>query len=147
MSDEARINITMNKLSHTLNWVSNQIAIKSVVALSTMSCVFAFFLWSMIPLVFPAMQGIVFYISGGVLQLVLLPLIMVGQKLSSTRSSTNHDRLNQRQDQITHVLTDIHTLMKDQDEDAAVLRDIQANQRILASQVAELAQLVRDQKI
>ena len=81
---------------------SAKIALSSVVLMSTMSCVFAFFVWSLIPLIWPNATGIVAYVSADIIQLVALPLIMVGQKLANDnhqdQRAENHEEVTSRQE-------------------------------------------------
>lgn len=64
--------------------INDWLAIHCTMRVATMGCVWLFLLWSILPLIWPATRDTVFYVSGGILQLVLLPLIMVGQaKLSA----------------------------------------------------------------
>lgn len=65
-----------------MNW-NEKIAVWVVRKIATMTCVYAFTIWALLPLVDPNLQSIVFYVSGGILQLVLLPLIMVGSDIIS----------------------------------------------------------------
>lgn len=52
---------------------------------STMACFYIFFAWSILPLLAGSTRELVFYISGGILQLILLPLINVTTKRESQR--------------------------------------------------------------
>ena len=60
--------------------------------LSTMTCFYLFFCWAILPLLFSTTRDIVFYVSGGILQLVLLPLIAVNTKQESAKIN---ERANQ----------------------------------------------------
>ncbi len=57
------------------------LAAKITQGMATMWCAYVFLLWSLIPLIFPEAQSVVFYVSGGIIQLVALSLIMVGQNV------------------------------------------------------------------
>ncbi|WP_407310480.1 hypothetical protein [Desulfosporosinus sp. SB140] len=71
------------------------LAAKITQGMATMWCAYAFLFWSLIPLVFPAAQSVVFYVSGGIIQLVALSLIMVGQDVlgrgSIRQAKETHD--------------------------------------------------------
>jgi len=71
------------------------LAVKITQGMATMWCAYAFLLWSLIPVVWPQTQTVVFYVSGGIIQLVALSLIMVGQTVlgeaSEQRSKVTHD--------------------------------------------------------
>ena len=72
-----------------MNRFNERIALWTVDRIGTMGCVWVFLAWSLLPLIWPASRDSVFYVSGGVLQLVLLPLIMVGQDLK-TKALQDH---------------------------------------------------------
>lgn len=80
-----------------LKTINNKIALTSVGLMSSIWCVYLFTIWSLLPSVFPDLQNLVFYVSGGVIQLVALPLIMVGQNLiganAEQRAQEDHERL------------------------------------------------------
>ena len=56
-----------------------------------------FFGWSILPLIVTSSRDIVFYVSGGIFQLILLPLMGVNTKLESrkleTRAQQDHDAI------------------------------------------------------
>lgn len=84
----------MFKHFHNFNdWLARH----TVAAMSSMFCVYAFMIWSLLPSLDAKWEQIVFYVSGGVIQLVALPLIMVGQKLegkdNDRRSKQDHEML------------------------------------------------------
>ena len=55
------------------------LAAKITQGMSTMWCAYVFLIWSLLPAIWPQTQNVVFYVSGGIIQLVALSLIMVGQ--------------------------------------------------------------------
>jgi hypothetical protein len=63
----------------TVKGFNDWLAAKITQGMATMWCAYAFLFWSLLPLVFPETQSVVFYVSGGIIQLVALSLIMVGQ--------------------------------------------------------------------
>lgn len=65
--------------------VNDKFAIGSTLAMSTMWCVYIFVLWSIIPEFMPQTKDLFTYVAGAV-QLIALPLIMVGQKLLNRKS-------------------------------------------------------------
>jgi hypothetical protein len=77
--------------------INEFVAARATLLMSTMWCVYVFLIWSLLPLAFPHLQAVVFYVSGGVIQLVALPLIMVGQDVlsrkSETRAQEDHDTI------------------------------------------------------
>jgi uncharacterized membrane protein len=62
-----------------------------------MWCAYGFLAWSLLPLVADGTRDLVFYVSGAIIQLVALPLIMVGQKIlnrqSEERAEEDHQTL------------------------------------------------------
>ena len=107
------------------------VAIKSVVIMSTMGCVFAFLVWSLLPLFFPKITDFVAYVSADIIQLVALPLIMVGQKIATDNSSQNHSLLAERHDEIQETLEDIREVVKKLDEENELLKTIVNNQQLI----------------
>ena len=90
-------------------------------ALSTMTCFYLFFGWAILPLLITSTRDLVFYISGGILQLVLLPLIAVNTKQESAKINaraeqdhlalmeelTMHRQEMQKLDTIIDILTEL----------------------------------------
>jgi uncharacterized membrane protein len=80
-----------------LSKINDSIALKTVAIMSSIWCVYAFLVWSLVPTLIPALQDFVFYVSGGIIQLVALPLIMVGQNLmgaaAEQRAQEDHEHL------------------------------------------------------
>lgn len=71
------------------------LAVKITQGMATMWCAYAFLFWSLIPMAWPQTQSVVFYVSGGIIQLVALSLIMVGQTVlgeaSEKQAKVTHD--------------------------------------------------------
>lgn len=63
--------------------INERVAVWTVQKVGTMACVYVFTIWALLPILDPNLQSVVFYVSGGFLQLVLLPLIMVGNAIIS----------------------------------------------------------------
>jgi hypothetical protein len=87
-----------------LSNVNESIAIKTVAIMSSIWCVYFFLAWSLLPTFLPNLQDIVFYISGGVIQLVALPLIMFGQDLLGRNAE---QRAQEDHEHICEILKDI----------------------------------------
>ena len=100
-----------------LSKINDSIALKTVAWMSSIWCVYFFFLWSMLPTVFPAAQDFVFYVSGGIIQLVALPLIMVGQNLAGKAAE---ERAEEDHEHLVEILKDIQ-------EDHQALADLVAS--------------------
>ena len=74
-----------------------------------MGCVYLFVFWSLLPLVYPPSETLVLYVSSGILQLALLPLILVGQALlgknQEKRAISDHRS-------IMTIVQDVHKMVK-----------------------------------
>jgi len=84
--------------------INDLVATRVTLAVSTMMCVYIFLAWSLLPLVVPRLESFVFYVSGGILQLIFLPLILVGQNLLSKEAE---NRAQQDHEAIMEILSDI----------------------------------------
>ena len=77
-----------------LDKINKLIAVTAITYVGTMACFYLFFVWSILPLVLPKYQTFISYVSSSVIQLILLPLIMVGQnylnKKTETRAAKDH---------------------------------------------------------
>jgi len=86
---------TLGRIRH----LNDEIALRATLAIGTMWCVYAFAIFVMIPLLFPKIEPVIMYISSSFLQLVFLPLIMVGQnvinKKSERRAQSDHKMIMQ----------------------------------------------------
>lgn len=103
---------------------NERIAIYITSRVGTMNCVYAFLAFAFLPMIWPASMNTVQFISSGVLQLILLPLVMVGTKYMTAESDRQakemHDtvmvELNIVQDMselLAKELKEIHHLHKD----------------------------------
>lgn len=108
------------------NWLSRintRIAVSITLGMSTMTCVYLFLALSMIPLMVPAWTTIAMYISSTIIQLVALPLIMVGQGLMSEaqerRAAEDHQAL------IT-LVREMHAVLAEQGRERADLDTVLA---------------------
>jgi len=106
--------------------LNDWLALQVTKGMATMWCAYAFLIWSLLPLMWPAIQSMVFYVSGGIIQLVALSLIMVGQQVMGRAAE-------QRAQQ------DHETIMAE----FAVLKDLHADQR---RELAEIKALHREIK-
>ena len=88
----------------SISKINDSIALKTVAWMSSIWCVYFFFVWSMLPTMFPSLQDFVFYVSGGIIQLVALPLIMVGQNLTG-QAAEQHAQ--EDHDHLVEILADI----------------------------------------
>lgn len=113
-----------HKFHYYLKKFNDTIALKLIMTISTIWCVYLFLIWSLLPIFIPITRDVVFYISGGVLQLVLLPGIMVGQNIlgkhTEIRAEKDHKALME-------ILSDIRTMVykeKIMDEDIEKIKEI-----------------------
>ena len=76
----------MAKLAYKIRKINESIAAACTSAIGTMWCVYLFVGLTMLPLFFPSTDREIQYISSAFLQLVFLPLIMVGQSVLNKES-------------------------------------------------------------
>lgn len=83
-------------LREKIKSMNDRLAVLVTISVSTMACVYAFIFISALPLFFPAWQPQILYFSN-CLQLVFLPIILVGQALlgksSEDRAISDHKKL------------------------------------------------------
>lgn len=104
-----------------LRSMSDWLAIKMLALVATMECVYLFTAWSVLPLFWPGTQAIVFYVSGGILQLVLLPAILVGQNLISR---VTEQRAIQDHEALMEAVADLRRILQDDDHNLVTLNSI-----------------------
>ena len=94
---------------------NERFAKNSVVALSTIWAVYIFTIWSILPLVLPQYETFILYVSSGVLQLVLLPLIMLGTKIaeksSEARANQDHKTILASFKELKEIMEHNHTII------------------------------------
>lgn len=77
--------------------MNDWVAVKATLSMGTMWCVYAFTLLALAPTAWPASSVFIQYVSSAVIQLVALPLIMVGQSVmnrsSERRAKQDHETL------------------------------------------------------
>lgn len=92
-----------------INKINDYIAVKATILMSSMWCVYGFLGLAMLPMVWPAVSSAVQYLSSAVIQLVALPLIMVGQAIlgmeSERRAKKDHEAL-------MVILKEVHALQR-----------------------------------
>lgn len=98
--------------------LNDKIAVWFTNRVGTMSCAYLFLAWGLLPLLLPSMEDTISYITQSVVQLVLLPLIMVGQSVmnraSDARASDTHNRI-----------TDLMEVIGEVREELEILKEIQ----------------------
>lgn len=88
------------------------LATNVVAFMSSIWCVYLFMIWCLVPSVMTNLSDLVLYISSAVIQLVALPLIMVGQKFqaktSEERAIQDHSAITEMHDEIKEILKELH---------------------------------------
>ena len=91
------------------------IAITVTKLISNMICVYLFALMVMIPLFVPSTTTLIQFISSAFLQLVLLPIILVGQDLigrnAELRAESDHLMIIEELDHIKAIHKDMHDIL------------------------------------
>lgn len=87
--------------------LNDALAERATLTMGTMWCVYVFTCMSVMPLLWPASANAVQYLSSAVIQLIALPLILVGQSVLSRsaeeRAKADHEALMQ-------LVSEIHAL-------------------------------------
>lgn len=101
------------KFRSALTKSNDTIALKMTIAFGSIWCVYAFTVFSLVPLLAPAAQDTLLYVSNCI-QLVALPALMVGSAIlarsSDQRARSDHDAL-------VEILKDVH-------EELAILKQM-----------------------
>lgn len=88
------------------------VAERTVSLVGTMWCAYAFTVLVVIPLFNENLTTIIMFISSSLLQLVLLPVIMVGQRYqgdaAEKRSKEDHEHIIKMHKEIHGILKEIH---------------------------------------
>jgi len=96
--------------------INAKIAAQITMIVGTMECAYAFLIFALVPLFVPKAEMIVMFISSSVLQLVLLPLIMVGSRVlnqeSENRAIQDHKVLLDELDQLKSIRSDIDKIFQ-----------------------------------
>jgi uncharacterized membrane protein len=95
--------------------VNDRIAVFITSIVGTMWCAYVFAVMVLIPLEYPNSNTVIQYISSAFLQLILLPLIMVGQnvqgRISETRAKHDHKMIKEELKQIKDMNANLHELL------------------------------------
>lgn len=109
------------KLMDRINAINEVIALRVTLTISTMWCVYVFALMVSIPLFFPMTTPVIMFLSSSFLQLIFLPLILVGQNLLSRASE---QRAAQDHDMIVAELEILKNLMNEATAERIVLVEV-----------------------
>ena len=71
----------MRRILSKIQKINNKIAERCTLIIGTMWCVYAFIILTLLPFFIPSLSKQIQYLSSAFLQLVFLPLIMVGQSI------------------------------------------------------------------
>jgi len=95
--------------------INNWIALRITLIVGTMWCVYAFAALTVLPLFYPASTVAVQFISSAFLQLVLLPMIMVGNALlsksSEARAAEDHDMIMAELAEVKAMHAELHLML------------------------------------
>jgi uncharacterized membrane protein len=95
--------------------LNNWLALHMTLAAGTVWCFYTFFVLCLLPMMFPAYQGDILYVSN-CFQLVLLPIIMVGQNLlgakSEARAEQDHQMIMGEFAEIKEMHAELKTLVE-----------------------------------
>ena len=95
--------------------INNCVALRVTLAVGTMWTAYLFAILVLIPLIFPTTQLVVMYISSSFLQLILLPLIMVGTNVTGAkaeaRAEEDHLKLIAEFEEIKQMHAELHQVV------------------------------------
>jgi hypothetical protein len=96
--------------------INSTIALKVTLWVGTMWCVYGFIIFAILPLIFPSTNTVIQYISSAFLQLVLLPMIMVGNSImgekAEKRAEEDHDMIMSELQEIKEIHEDLKRVLK-----------------------------------
>lgn len=96
----------MKIVDKLLQW-NNIAAVWLTEKMSTMMCAYLFLLWAVLPIMVYWTHDFVAYVSQAVIQLVALPIIMVGTKVSEqslhARAEQDHNTLMEELELLHHI--------------------------------------------
>ena len=101
-------------LKSKIQKINDTIALKATLLIGTMWCVYSFIIFALIPLFLPATNTIIQYVSSAFLQLIFLPLIMVGQDVMSRkaeeRAQQDHEMIMAEFEEIKRMHKELHAI-------------------------------------
>lgn len=111
----------MKKILSKYNLFNEWIAVKLTFGVGSMTCAWAFLIWSLLPLRFPKLTPIVSYVSQSIIQLVLLSVIMVGSTIMSRASEL---RAQQDHEMLMAEFAELKEIHAAETEEIAELKEI-----------------------
>ncbi|BAK85155.1 hypothetical protein D3W54_02675 [Komagataeibacter medellinensis] len=104
------------RTSAFINQVNDHVAVRMTIIFGSIWCVYAFLVFSLIPLAAPAWQNTLLYISNCI-QLVALPALMVGNAVLSRgtdqRATEDHAALMEILNDVRAEVTELKTVTND----------------------------------
>ena len=96
--------------------LNEALAAHATAAMTSMWCAYLFMLLALSPLAWPGVEAVVSYVSQSVIQLVALPLIMVGTAVMSraqdARAAEDHAALMEELSDVREILADVRVIME-----------------------------------
>ena len=88
---------------------STRLALYMTAVFGSMACFYILVVWALLPLVpqFAKYQTIILYVSAGIVQLIALPLLAVGQNVQSAASEKRMQKM------IQHITNDNDRILKE----------------------------------
>lgn len=96
-------------LRRAVNDLNDALAVTATKQIGTMWCVYLFIAVALVPTVAPSLESAVQYTSSSFLQLVFLPLIMVGQEVMGRKTEKRAQQDHKALLEALKRLEDIHT--------------------------------------
>lgn len=131
--------------------INDWIGYQTTNGVGTMWTAYLFFLWALLPLVMPQAQNVVQYVSQSVIQLVLLPIIIVGQNVAASitekRDIETHDAVMQQFAMTRDENAELRQLVEGQAAIIAGQSDIMAEMEEVISDMHEIAAELHDHSI
>lgn len=118
--------------------INDWIGYQTTNGVGTMWTAYLFFLWALLPLVMPQAQNVVQYVSQSVIQLVLLPIIIVGQNVAAS--------ITEKRDIETHDSV-LQQFQMTRDENAELRQLVEGQAAIIVGQsdlMAEMEEVIQD---
>ena len=103
------------KIKFRIAKINEWIAWHTVEAMASMGCVYVFILWSLLPTINRDWEQFALYVSSGIIQLVALPLIMVGQRVEGKKIQRRADADSERLREILEKLNKFEASGKNND--------------------------------
>ena len=101
-----------------MNWwnrFNNSLALRVTLLVGSVECVYLFTIFALLPLMFPQTTVFVQFVSSAFLQLILLPLILVGQDLlgkkAEERAQSDHEMIVAEFAEIKALHQDVHQIV------------------------------------